>query len=539
MCLKPVKVYCNSHYIYRNSQHKLVNYVACGKCAECQQNRTNELMYRTRYQALDTFKRGGYIVFDTLTYDENNIPWSKSLVKREFGVDIPDELNFRTFDYRDFSLFMKRLRKVISSRYGSSRNIKYFVSSEYGTREGRTHRGHFHCIFFVSDCEISPFDLSHFIHQCWNQGITDGVDDKGLSYFVNNRLFYSSRDIEGVLNSVGYVGKYMNKDSEYQRVVNYKIGEIERYFDSFDNQYKFSYAGKLRKQHLRRSLSQFSKWSQGYGVSALDDIDIERLFRDGKVVMPDKKCVKRAISLPMYYYRKLFQYQKDDFQWYYDSFHRKAHFERYKTWQYNNLGILYKRVSLMRSVDTLVNLYKSRLENYSTLDNRDLFLFKDYYVSKSFLNNSCEDIVSNIKQMLGSRSLRDFAIYNIFYKHRLVNDDDSIFSPSVYLDECIFSGGFNKDKIYFYTTRKRVADGGLSSSAFVSYVPLDSCTIYDGIPFDYFIRLRSVTEDSRPEFSDFDKIGILFQLLNYALNVRKQHDWNEKQRLKKLLQKKN
>lgn len=147
MCLKPVKIYCNSHYIYRNSQHKLVNYVACGKCAECQQNRTNELMFRTRYQALDTFKRGGYIIFDTLTYDENYIPWSKALVKREFGVDIPDELNFRTFDYRDFSLFMKRLRKVVSSRYGSSRNIKYFVSSEYGTKEGRTHRGHFHCIF--------------------------------------------------------------------------------------------------------------------------------------------------------------------------------------------------------------------------------------------------------------------------------------------------------------------------------------------------------------------------------------------------------
>lgn len=535
MCLKPVKVYCNSHYIYRNSQHKLVNYVACGKCAECQQNRTNELMFRTRYEASDTFRRGGYIIFDTLTYDENTIPWSKALVKREFGVDIPDELNFRTFDYRDFSLFMKRLRKVVSSRYGSFRNIKYFVSSEYGTQEGRTHRGHFHCIFFVRDNRINPFDFSHFVRQCWNKGITDGVDDKGRGYFVSNRLFRSNRNIEGVLNSVGYVGKYINKDSEYQRVVNYKIGEIERYFDAFDSQYKFSYAGRLRKRQLRRSLSQFSKWSQGYGISAIDDIDIERLFKDGKVTMPDKKRVVRDISLPMYYYRKLFQYQKDESQWYYDSYHRKAHFERFKTWQYNELGFAYKRVSLMRSVDTLAKLYKSRLDNYCSLDNTDLLLFKDYYVSKSLLNINCKNLVSDIIKLLGARSLRDFAIYNVFYKSRLVNDDDSVYFPSVYLDKCVCSC-HSMDKIYLYTSRKRIEDG---DKAFCSFVPLDSHSCFDSISFDFFIRLRSVDEHSRPEFADFDKIGMLFQRLNYALNIRKQHDWNEKQRLKKLLQKKN
>lgn len=100
--------------------------VPCGKCVHCKANKIDEWKTRLKHE-ISTF---GHAYFCTVTYDDEHIPF--------------DENNNPTFIYRDFQLFMKRLRKKLSNIDPSIR-ISYFVVSEYGDLTGRPH---YHFILF-------------------------------------------------------------------------------------------------------------------------------------------------------------------------------------------------------------------------------------------------------------------------------------------------------------------------------------------------------------------------------------------------------
>lgn len=92
--------------------------VPCGQCIGCRARRASDWAARVMHEAsLHDFNS-----FLTLTYGRDCLPAGGSL------------------DYRDFQLFMKRLRK----RFG---NVRFYMCGEYGPQ---TMRPHYHaCIFGV------------------------------------------------------------------------------------------------------------------------------------------------------------------------------------------------------------------------------------------------------------------------------------------------------------------------------------------------------------------------------------------------------
>lgn len=90
----------------------------CGRCIGCRLIHAQEWATRITHES----RMHDQSAFVTLTYAPEHIPPGNSL------------------RYRDFQLFMKRLRKDLSPR-----KIRYYVCGEYGEQ---TRRPHYHCVLF-------------------------------------------------------------------------------------------------------------------------------------------------------------------------------------------------------------------------------------------------------------------------------------------------------------------------------------------------------------------------------------------------------
>lgn len=91
--------------------------IPCGKCVDCRLAYARDWSLRCMHE-LQTSPNGGCFV--TLTYDDAHLPLDHSL------------------DYRDFQLFMHRLRN-------SYDEVRFFMCGEYGDDFGRPH---YHAILF-------------------------------------------------------------------------------------------------------------------------------------------------------------------------------------------------------------------------------------------------------------------------------------------------------------------------------------------------------------------------------------------------------
>lgn len=101
----------------------------CRGCLECYQQMRRE--WTTR--AIAESKCHDKMMFLTLTYSDDKIPIA------EFVDDDGVVLSHPTLKYRDFQLFMKRLRKCFD------KPIRFMVCGEYGSH---TFRPHYHAILF-------------------------------------------------------------------------------------------------------------------------------------------------------------------------------------------------------------------------------------------------------------------------------------------------------------------------------------------------------------------------------------------------------
>lgn len=161
----------------------------CGQCVGCRLERSRQWAVRCVHES----QMHAYSVFLTLTYDDLRLK-SMSLV------------------YRDFQLFMKRLRKAKGK-------VRFYMCGEYGETYGRPH---FHaCVFgcFFEDREFfrkSPSGESIFtsveLSRLWPHG------------------FSSIGDV--TFNSAAYVARYvmkrvtgMNSENHY-RVLDTDTGEV-------------------------------------------------------------------------------------------------------------------------------------------------------------------------------------------------------------------------------------------------------------------------------------------------------------------------
>lgn len=417
MCLKPIKLFNPTNRISKFGGQRFYIEVPCGECAECREARRTDMYFRTYYECLKTWNSNGYVYFDTLTYDNANLPHVSDFDER---IEKGSSIDYSCFNKNDFRLFMVRLRRQLEYYGFDVKNkLKYFVASEYGnsdeyvTESGKkkkgTNRPHYHVLFFVTDGSLHPLTLSGYVNKCWQKGRTDGVPYKSTNYILNHTFgprFNSDRvHMQATCN---YVAKYCLKDCAFETTLRARLDLVCREGE-FDG-----YLGKKRYRKLTGQMRPYTRWSNGFGEYGLE-YNSEENIRLGVMELPDKNKVKRYAPLSGYLDRK-----------------------RYYEVAYNDLGKLYwklsdegKQVKLERAIASVEKFADRFREWLINADN--LIQFGDLKWQYDFekenwrkVGVTAEDIVKfkretvgEVVRLMGDRTPEDFAFYVMFYKGRV------------------------------------------------------------------------------------------------------------------------
>lgn len=392
MCLSPIKSSSNKKYFLPGRYESYYNEYPCGECAECRQDRQLTEYVRAQWMAKETLEiNHGFIVFDTLTYNDINLPhlsdvlFDMGLASQGQAHVFDNFYNMSCFRPRDWRLFLARLRTMLKYEYGLNEDaLDYLMASEYGSDEF-TSRPHYHVVFYVNSPLVDPVRFSELVHDCWGKGITDGVVDKGVSYFKQKRLF-TMKDKDSlsisVLNVISYVSKYIGKQEDFESKFDSCIDDLmhcvwpDTKWLSFNELWKLKTVDidkyRLIKKFVK-SVRPFSKKSHGYGERFVDWLKsddpeaievMKHVCMTGSLVLPmNKSQNKYECKLPQYYYRKLFCEQYIDFN-------------GHLNWRLNSLGLAYKKSQIKSSIDHAVDK------------------MEDFWQNRSFFRSLSDDVVS-------------------------------------------------------------------------------------------------------------------------------------------------
>lgn len=200
-CFKPLSAFQLDNgdivFVERGSIARAL-FLPCGQCIGCRLERSREWAVRNVHES----QMHEHSVFVTLTYDDAH-------------------LNSPSLIYRDFQLFMKRLRKAKG-------NVRFYMSGEYG--EGGD-RPHFHALLFGCFFE----DREAFRTLSSGSMLYTSVE---LSRLWPNG-FCSIGDV--TFESAAYVARYVmkkvtgrNADTHYERV-DLLTGEIIKLVPEFSH----------------------------------------------------------------------------------------------------------------------------------------------------------------------------------------------------------------------------------------------------------------------------------------------------------------
>ena len=455
MCLSPITIKNRSKYFSLSTLHKVEMTVPCGQCAECLAAKQNEYYFRSYYQAIETWDKGGYCLFDTLTYDNDHVPHINDYIE-DSSLKFPDDLNFTCFCMEDVRLFLVRLRRSLSYHgFDVKHKLKYFICSEYGEDPRYTHRPHYHVMFYVTDPFLDPITLSKYIDKNWAKGMTDGEPYKGSQYVLHKRVFYNEPGNLHMQNVCHYIGKYMTKDSEFTKVVNERLVLIEKWIRAkqISEMYLDQYAdwepvdlftsifvgdmfvGKMKKlkkseltesnkkylKDLKRQCSQFIRQSQGFGLYMIEKLGKDWIFEHNCVRMPDSKYIWKEIPIPGYIMTKLFKEKKVQY-----SVDSEGNLVEVPYYGWSDYGVKFREYHSCEREKALKNDYLDTF-NYSNLS------------SRGFSDDEIEDIYRSIDKCMSGRSIDDFVFYQMYMKGRL-------YVPSEMDEEPDFESFYNVDQ---------------------------------------------------------------------------------------------
>lgn len=163
----------------------------CGQCIGCRLERSRQWAVRCLHES-QMHSRNSFV---TLTYDDGHLQ-SPSL------------------DYRDFQLFMKRLRDARAPD-----KVRFFMCGEYGEK---SQRPHFHaCLFGVSFDDMRPHSVNSRGDKLYQSAELESIWEKGYAP-VGAVTF----------DSAAYVARYVTKKVtgphavDHYRVVDGETGEV-------------------------------------------------------------------------------------------------------------------------------------------------------------------------------------------------------------------------------------------------------------------------------------------------------------------------
>lgn len=537
MCLKPLRITTRSRLISRNLNQRFFCDVPCGNCSDCRSLKRDEWFLRSYFHALKFIKEGGYFYFDTLTYKPGNLPHVGDYLRDVVFEKLDKIDNLSCFSRMDIRLFLVRLRRYLSyAGYDVKDKLDYFIVGEYGSDQnyisdkGFVRRGtsapHYHILLFVDkDLKLEPEVLSEFVDKSWQLGRTDGwmyehvaKDGKPYNFFdhVYGKAYTHDLPEDQLIRKVtSYVTGYVNKSSSYKhRVTNILYNLYNEIYGS-----SWSDSLELQKEYrtVVRNILEFHVQSHGFGdyYFQRNDFDYEDLLKRGCVTVPDSKLIKRDIVLPLYYERKIF----------YSCVTQE---DGTRQWQPTEASFDWLKAKFFRNVDKVEKRYR------------------DFY----FCQN---DIVKNyLAELLGNRSVRDFAIYLLAYRGRIISDKafhrklpDELMDVILWNQLCNNKDNFARDLYsYNYSCQddrinfgKKFLSNKLMIDADGEYIykrNIDFSDEIDNLPtFSELCRKKNIitipakdlskvySENFCQEFENFDKIYELYKSINSELNSMK------------------
>lgn len=171
MCLTPVKI-PNPRKFIRPELDPAYQLVPCGHCEECKEMKVNDWFVRLNYELIRCRKLGGCGYFLTLTFSDDMVPRVCDKDFEElfelFSVSY-EPFSGMCFDKAALSQFLQDFRDIIREKYGVS-GLKFFVVTEFGSDEDKTHRPHYHIIIF-SPATIAPPVVRSLANYCWSKRV--------------------------------------------------------------------------------------------------------------------------------------------------------------------------------------------------------------------------------------------------------------------------------------------------------------------------------------------------------------------------------
>ena len=514
MCISPIVIPTRSRLISRLHRQPLLQTCACGECYECQQVKHQEWLFRIYHEWKDCVSKGGYVFFDTLTYDDVHLPHLSDF------FDIPSELDNSCFSRSDLRSFVTSLSDRIRNKFGSDSSLfRRFIAAEYGKDDdyyddnGRLRKGtirpHYHCLFFCNVPDLDVVTLRDMIHDVWGRGRTDNV-----RFFGKHSNYFRGFNSDSELAVSNYVAKYIQKDMNYRSLVNSRVDlvcdefarqyyeslivtrshvdidsfvhrfsdEVELFNDDSCN-FRLSQTFKRYRASLVRSVGQFHLQSNGFGLSAIGEFDLDEIIRTGLVTMPDKQRIIRKLPLPLYYKRKLF-YELVSFE------------NGFRVWVPNELGKRFIAFSRMRLVDSLSSKYKSLNELFNLGLTCDFDLLARYVVYYKGRNNGIyNNDVSFIDVLSMPESLKLF--------NYCTSTDKQLFHESFFSSEFVGMNG-----VYY------------------------SHSLEGAIPFSFYLKNHVINDSFLPCFRGFDSVLDLLNSKLYEIGLKKQQLYDYKKQTK-------
>lgn len=320
--------------------------VPCGRCSECVASRKSDLYIRSFFETLRCLKNGGYMFFETLTYNDYHLPvksfkvndyWKKpSEPLRMYMRENRSQVQLPYPNYDDVVSFWHRLRKNVFSlmckresvtqrssrgeelRQSVSNNLKYICCTQFGEKG---HRPHYHFCLWVNvpinqyelkcminkawrnESRLIPDSFRHFVFNIKDFGMTDVTfappKTKKPTTALRNIDFNTIKSFD--LQAIGYITRYVVRD----------VDSDKYHCDLLNIKNPFDLPKELRGQikcssnlgyDVFKNYSDYSEYLKIYHIK----IDFDNL----KITIPskDKKDTSGFVTLaiPQYYKRKFF-----------------------------------------------------------------------------------------------------------------------------------------------------------------------------------------------------------------------------------------
>ncbi len=521
MCLQRKKIYTNAHKLYQDRYIQYEQTVPCGHCTECRKDKSNEWRARTYYQYLETIKKGGYILWDRLSYDDKNLPHLAGLFKA-----VPKDLDFVCFNGEDTAGAIKRLRTNLTDQgYNAKDNIKYLLAAEYGQEEGgyiadkgywreATLRPHYHIILYCTEPTITPEKLSIELKKAWGKGTTNGVEDNPKFFRTKGKI----NKLEHALNVSDYIGKYCMKNQEFDKVAAYKVKELMKWYYKLEhnmmNVDELTLEKEISKPEWRKrknkillAVKTFHSQSNGYGKYALEH---KGAIRNGSLLgMPDKKKKHWWQKLPMYYVRKI----------YYDRYYDKA--TKKVIWYLNDTGKEWKLKNLQSTINNFANKLSNLEQYFQSIEGQDLMI----RYNKSYTKGIQEYYRLNdlLYAYRNNRDWKHFAEYIIYHKGRIWEGTKSNPENTIRLNaKTPYEAFFEKDKPMYYnyvhTTdidelgRQIITTDDLGDVRVTHKRPIETHTLKPR----QFAKSYCINQETLPEWNDYDDLAEILQIIYNA-----------------------